>query len=138
MVKIKIGSVYECSDLDDYMDVRGRDLISGLPRNIEISKEEAREALLEPIKIVVDAVKETLEITPPELSADIVEKGIVMTGGGALLHGLDKLLAAETMLSVRPADNPLDCVVLGAGLLLEEIETLKLINNDQRKMRTYK
>jgi rod shape-determining protein MreB len=137
-VKIKIGSVYECTDLDDYMDVRGRDLVSGLPRNIEISKEEAREALLEPIKIVVDAVKETLEITPPELSADIVEKGIILTGGGALLHGLDKLLSEETMLSVRVADNPLDCVALGAGLLLEEIETLKLINNDQRKMRTYK
>ena len=137
-VKIQIGSVYECEDLEYSMDVRGRDLISGLPRNVEITALEAREALFEPIRVVVDAVKETLETTPPELSADIVEKGIVLTGGGAALRGLDKLLSAETMLPVRSAENPLDCVVLGAGLLLEEIETLKIINNDQRRMKNYR
>ena len=137
-VKIQIGSVYACEDLEPYMDVRGRDLISGLPRNVEISAIEAREALSEPIRIVIDAVKETLETTPPELSADIVEKGIVLTGGGAALQGLDKLLSAETMLPVRVAANPLDCVVMGAGLLLEEIETLKILNNDQRRMKNYR
>ena len=132
-VKISIGSVYPCEDLPAEMDVKGRDLVSGLPRNVVITAEEVREALSEPIKIVVDAVKETLENTPPELSADIVEKGIILTGGGALLKGLDRLLSAETMLPVRIADNPLDCVVLGAGILLEEIETLKLINNDSKR-----
>ena len=137
-VKIKIGSVYDCEELEPYMDVRGRDLISGLPRNVEISAIEAREALSEPIKVVIDSVKETLESTPPELSADIVERGIILTGGGAALKGLDKLLSAETMLPVRAAENPLDCVVLGAGLLLEEIETLKIINNDQRRMKNYR
>lgn len=137
-VKINIGSVYECEDIPSSMDVRGRDLISGLPRNITVTVDEIREALSEPIKVVVDAVKETLESTPPELSADIVEKGIVLTGGGAMLRGLDKLLAYETRLPVRVADNPLDCVVLGAGMLLEEIETLKLLNNDRKKARNYK
>ena len=137
-VKITIGSVYDCDGIPEEMDVRGRDLVSGLPRNITVSAEEIREALSEPIRIVVDAVKETLESTPPELSADIVEKGIVLTGGGALLRGLDKLLSAETMLPVRVADNPLDCVVLGAGILLEEIETLKLINGDRKKVKNYK
>lgn len=132
-VKISIGSVYPCEDLPAEMDVKGRDLVSGLPRNVVITAEEVREALGEPIKVVVDAVKETLENTPPELSADIVEKGIILTGGGALLKGLDRLLSAETMLPVRIADNPLDCVVLGAGILLEEIETLKLINNDSKR-----
>ncbi len=132
-VKISIGSVYPCEDLPAEMDVKGRDLVSGLPRNVVITAEEVREALSEPIKVVVDAVKETLENTPPELSADIVEKGIILTGGGALLKGLDRLLSAETMLPVRIADNPLDCVVLGAGILLEEIETLKLINNDSKR-----
>ena len=137
-VKITIGSVYDCDGIPEEMDVRGRDLVSGLPRNITVSAEEIREALSEPIRIVVDAVKETLESTPPELSADIVEKGIVLTGGGALLRGLDKLLSAEKMLPVRVADNPLDCVVLGAGILLEEIETLKLINGDRKKVKNYK
>ena len=137
-VKIKIGSVYDCDDLMPEMDVRGRDLVSGLPRNVIITSDEAREALSEPIRTVVDAVKEALEQTPPELSADIVEKGITLTGGGALLKGLDRLLAYETGLPVRIADAPLDCVVLGAGVLLEEIETLKLIDNDKNKMNKYR
>lgn len=137
-VKIRIGSVYECEDLEEKMDVRGRDLVSGLPRNIEITALEIREALMDPIRIIIDAVKETLETTPPELSADIVDKGIILTGGGALLKGLTSILSKETMLPVRAAANALDCVVLGAGLLLEEIETLKIINNDQRKMRNYR
>lgn len=137
-VKIKIGSVYDCEDIMPEMDVRGRDLVSGLPRNVVITSDEAREALSEPIRTVVDAVKEALEQTPPELSADIVEKGITLTGGGALLKGLDRLLAYETGLPVRIADTPLDCVVLGTGVLLEEIETLKLIDNDKNKVNKYR
>ncbi|MBQ7792639.1 MAG: rod shape-determining protein MreB, partial [Clostridia bacterium] len=137
-VKIRIGSVYECTGLEDTMDVRGRDLISGLPRNIEITALEVREALEEPIRIIIDAVKETLETTPPELAADIVEKGITLTGGGALLRGLDALLTSETMLPVKAAENALDCVVLGAGLLLEEIDVLKILNNDRRQMKHYR
>ncbi len=137
-VKIQIGSVYECEDIIPEMDVRGRDLVSGLPRNIIITAKEAREALSEPIRVVVDAVKETLESTPAELSADIVENGIILTGGGALLRGLDKLLNAETQLPVRVAESALDCVVLGTGMLLEEIDTLKLINNDKNKVKNYR
>ncbi len=137
-VKIRIGSVYECAGLEDTIDVRGRDLISGLPRNIEITALEVREALEEPIRIIIDAVKETLETTPPELAADIVEKGITLTGGGALLRGLDALLTKETMLPVKAAENALDCVVLGAGLLLEEIDVLKILNNDRRQMKHYR
>ncbi len=137
-VKIRIGSVYECAGLEDAIDVRGRDLISGLPRNIEITALEVREALEEPIRNIVDAVKETLETTPPELAADIVEKGITLTGGGALLRGLDSLLTNETMLPVKAAENALDCVALGAGLLLEEIDVLKMLNNDRRQMKHYR
>lgn len=138
MVKIRIGSVYECSGIEDSIDVRGRDLVSGLPRNVEITAVEVRKALEEPIGIIIDAVKETLETTPPELAADIVEKGITLTGGGALLRGLDALLNAETMLPVKAAENPLDCVALGAGLLLEEIDVLKMLNNDRRQMKHYR
>ena len=137
-VKIRIGSVYEYAGLEETMDVRGRDLISGLPRNIEITALEVREALQDPIRIIIDAVKETLETTPPELAADIVEKGITLTGGGALLKGLDTLLTSETMLPVKAAENALDCVVLGAGLLLEEIDVLKMLNNDRRQMKHYR
>lgn len=137
-VKIRIGSVYECPGMEDAVDVRGRDLISGLPRNIEITALEVREALEEPIKHIVDAVKETLENTPPELAADIVGKGITLTGGGALLRGLDTLLAKETMLPVKAAENALDCVAMGAGLLLEEIDVLKMLNNDRRQMKHYR
>ena len=137
-VKIRIGSVYDYAGLEETMDVRGRDLISGLPRNIEITALEVREALQDPIRIIIDAVKETLETTPPELAADIVEKGITLTGGGALLKGLDALLTSETMLPVKAAENALDCVVLGAGLLLEEIDVLKMLNNDRRQMKHYR
>ena len=124
--------------MEDAIDVRGRDLISGLPRNIEITALEVRESLEEPISNIVDAVKETLESTPPELAADIVEKGITLTGGGALLRGLDSLLTKETMLPVKAAENALDCVALGAGLLLEEIDVLKMLNNDRRQMKHYR
>ena len=109
------------------MDVRGRDLLSGLPRTIRMTSTEIREAMAEPIQAIVEAVKQTLERTPPELAADIVDRGIVLTGGGALLRGMDRLLAEETGMPVTLTDDPLSDVVLGTGRALEEIETLRKV-----------
>ena len=100
------------------MDVRGRDLIAGLPKTITITSEEIREALQEPVQSIVDAAKITLENTPPELSADLIDRGIVMAGGGSLLRNLDKRIAEETGLPVHVADDPLTAVVLGTGQAL--------------------
>ena len=105
------------------MEVRGRDLISGLPRKTTITSSEIREAIQDPINSIVEAVKTTLESTPPELSADIYDRGIVLAGGGALLEGLDLLLNRETSMPVHIANDPLSCVVLGTGRVLEEIDT---------------
>ena len=101
------------------MDIKGRNLIDGLPKNIEISSEEVREALTESLNTIVDAIKGTLESTPPELAADIIDHGIMLTGGGALLRGLDRLVSQETKMIVHVAENPLDCVVDGTGKRLE-------------------
>lgn len=120
-VKVNIGSVYPLKQ-ELSMEVKGRDLISGLPKTIVITSDEIREALSDPIKLVIDAIKTTLEQIPAELSADLVDKGIVLSGGGALLRGLDDLIRKETELPVIIAENPLDCVALGAGKYLEEIE----------------
>lgn len=135
-VKIAIGSACKFADTEPSMEVRGRDLLSGLPRNLEITAEEIREALTEPVRTIVDAVKTTLETTPPELSADIVDRGITLTGGGAFLKGLNTLLSKETLLPVYIAEDPLDCVAKGAGMLLEEIDTLKAIQSDKRSRST--
>ncbi len=105
------------------MDVRGRDLISGLPRSANITSAEIREAIQDPINAIVEAVKVTLEGTPPELSSDIYERGIVLAGGGALLEGLDKLLSRETSMPVYIAPDPLSCVVIGTGKMLEELDS---------------
>jgi rod shape-determining protein MreB len=102
------------------MEVKGRDLVSGIPRAIKIRSEEIREALREPVNAIVVAVKRALEQTPPELAADIVDAGIVMTGGGSMLKGLDALLREETNLPIVVADNPRECIVLGAGKVLED------------------
>jgi len=134
-IKINIGSVYRFSEEEPVMDVRGRDSLTGLPRNILVSADEIREALSEPIEVVVDAVKSTLETTPPELSADIVIRGITITGGGAFLRGLDKLLSARTLLPVYIAEDPLDCVAKGAGMLLEQIDVLKALQMDKKNRR---
>lgn len=134
-IKINIGSVYRFSEEEPVMDVRGRDSLTGLPRNIIVSADEIREALSEPIEVVVDAVKSTLETTPPELSADIVIRGITITGGGAFLRGLDKLLSARTLLPVYIAEDPLDCVAKGAGMLLEQIDVLKALQMDKKNRR---
>lgn len=101
------------------MEVKGRNLMDGLPKNIVITAEEVREALNDPLMQIVDAIRSTLEKTPPELSADIIDSGIMLTGGGALLRGLDHLIARETNMPVNVAENPLDCVVAGTGKRLE-------------------
>ncbi|MBM3335487.1 rod shape-determining protein, partial [Candidatus Sumerlaeota bacterium] len=112
--------------------IKGRDLIAGLPRTVQVSSEEIREALAEPINTIVDAVKNTLERTPPELAADIMDGGIVMAGGGSQLQGLDTLLHAETGLPVRLADNPETAIVLGTGKVLESIELLGRLDGMRR------
>jgi len=116
-IKIRIGSAYPLEE-ELSMDVRGRDLISGLPKTISVTSVEIREALHEPVQTIVDASKSTLEQTPPELAADLIDRGIVMAGGGALLRGLDKRIAEETGLPVHIANDPLTAVVLGTGQML--------------------
>src|SRR5690348_14347490 len=103
------------------MEIRGRDLLSGLPKTISVSEEEVKEALTDTVNSIIDAVKVTLEKCPPELSADIMDRGIVLTGGGALLRNLDKLLTSETGMPVIVAENPLDCVAIGTGEALDNI-----------------
>ncbi len=125
-IKLEIGSAFEMAE-EMSMEVRGRDLITGLPKNIFITSQEIRRALDEPLTSIVDAIKTTLEKTPPELSADIMERGITLTGGGALLRGLDRLIELETGMPVNIAQTPLDCVVLGTGKVLEEIDILKKV-----------
>ena len=120
-IKISLGSAYPLKD-ELEMQVKGRDQVMGLPKIITITSEEIREALREPVSAIVAAVRETLERTPPELSADIVDRGVVLAGGGALLRGLDQLLAKETGLHVTVAEDPLTSVVLGTGKFLEELK----------------
>ncbi len=117
-IKIQIGSAFPYEG-EGEMEVRGRNLLDGLPKNITITAEEVREALTDPVNAIVDAVRSTLERTPPELSADIIENGITLTGGGALLRGLDTLISRETGMPVQVAEDPLDCVVNGTGKSLD-------------------
>ncbi len=123
-IKIAIGNAYKPKS-EDTLEVRGRDLVSGLPKTLRLTAEETREALAEPVSMIVDCVKSVLEKTPPELAADIVDRGIVMTGGGALLNGLDKLINFETGIPTYLAEDPLSCVALGTGKALESLETLQ-------------
>ncbi len=123
-IKIRIGSAYPLEQ-ELQMEVRGRDLIAGLPKTISISSEEIREALQEPVNAMVEKVKSVLEITPPELAADIIERGITLTGGGALLRGLDRLIGSVTGLEVHVADDPLSCVAIGCGRALEEFGAIR-------------
>lgn len=120
--KFEVGSAFP-SDRPRSMEVRGRDLLSGLPRSATITSDEIRDAIQEPVNAIVEAVKVTLETTPPELAADIMERGIVLAGGGALLEGLDRLISRETLMPVHIAADPLSCVVIGTGRVLEEINT---------------
>ena len=123
-LKMEIGSALPLDKLES-MEVRGRDLVSGLPKTLAITSDEVTEALSDTVSSIVDAVKITLEKCPPELSADIMDRGIVLTGGGALLRNLDKLLARETGMPVLVAENPLDCVVIGTGRALDNIGLFK-------------
>ncbi len=123
-VKIALGSAWPLQE-ELHAEIRGRDLVTGLPKTIVTTTEEIREAIEEPVSAVVDAVKVTLDKTPPELAADIMETGIVLAGGGALLHGFDARLQHETGMPIVIADNPLACVAIGSGQSLEEFEALK-------------
>jgi rod shape-determining protein MreB len=129
-IKIKLGSAYPMGGERRTMEVKGRDLIDGIPKTIVIGDDEIREALREPIMTIVEAVRTALERTPPELAADIVDRGIVLTGGGALLKNLDKRLREETGLPVSIADDPLTSVVMGTGKLLTDFDLLRKVSLD--------
>jgi len=125
-IKITVGSAYPIDD-DAEMEVRGLHLLSGLPRTVKVKSAEIRESMAEPLAVIVDAVKRTLERTPPELAADIIDRGIMLAGGGALLKGLDTLISHETGIVVHVAADPLSCVVLGTGRVLENFKQLERV-----------
>lgn len=132
-IKITIGSAFP-KPKEETIEVRGRDLVTGLPKTIKVNSEEIREALAEPVNSILDAIKVTLEKSPPELAADIMDRGIVMTGGGALLYGLDKLINHETGMPVHIAENPMECVALGTGKALEELDLLRRVQVLSKKV----
>lgn len=134
-VKIHIGTAHLDVQVEDEFEVRGRDIMSGLPKNIVLKPHETYEALHEPVQAVVAAVKRVLEQTPPELASDIIDKGLVMTGGGSLLRGLDRLISDETGVPVVIAEDARSCVAIGTGMALEDIDRLQgsLITNDNSR-----
>jgi rod shape-determining protein MreB len=132
-VKLEIGSAYPMHE-EVQAEIRGRDMISGLPKTVVLSSEEVREALEEPVSQIIDAVKSTLDKTPPELASDIMDRGIVLAGGGSLLNGLDERLRAETEMPIHIAESPLTCVAVGSGRSLEEFEVLRK-TSDRRRAR---
>jgi rod shape-determining protein MreB and related proteins len=128
-IKINIGTVFSSKregeeEFANEMNIRGRDMVSGLPRTITVTSKEIEGALKESVAVIVQAAKNVLEKTPPELSADIIDRGVIITGGGALLHGMDQLLAEELRVPVFKAENPMDCVAVGTGLMLENIDRI--------------
>ncbi|MEW6081464.1 MAG: rod shape-determining protein [Bacillota bacterium] len=135
-IKVGLGSAYLEKDeqRSETMDVRGRDLVTGLPKTLSLTAEEIQEALQDPIGAIMEAIKVTLERTPPELAADIMDKGIVVTGGGSLLRGFDRLVSEETGMPVHLSEEPLLCVVKGTGKVLEELDTLKKVLVSPRKL----
>ena len=126
-IKIKVGSAYPSDDDQTTMDVRGLHMLSGLPRTVTIKSAEIRESMAEPLAVIVEAVKRTLERTPPELAADIIDRGIMLAGGGALLKGIDTLISHETGIVTHIAADPLSCVVLGTGRVLENFKQLERV-----------
>jgi rod shape-determining protein MreB len=122
-IKISIATVFPGSR-SEKIDIRGRDMVSGLPQTITVSSEEIEEALRESVQVIVQAAKSVLERTPPELSSDIIDRGVILTGGGALLHGMDQLLAEELKVPVLIAEQPMDCVAIGTGIMLDHIDRL--------------
>ncbi|MBQ2752511.1 MAG: rod shape-determining protein [Firmicutes bacterium] len=133
-LKIRIGCAFPKA-VNNSLSIRGRDLSTGLPKTITVTSMEAMEAISEPVSSIIDTIKTTLETTPPELAADIMEDGITLSGGGALLSGLDKLIEKETDMKVNIANEPLNCVAKGTGIVLEHIDTLKSVLLTPRKLR---
>ena len=133
-LKIRIGCAFPKA-VNNSLSIRGRDLSTGLPKTITVTSMEAMEAISEPVSSIIDTIKTTLETTPPELAADIMEDGITLSGGGALLSGLDKLIEKETDMKVNIANEPLNCVAKGTGMVLEHIDTLKSVLLTPRKLR---
>ena len=125
-IKMALGSAYPAQD-EPHAEIRGRDLVSGLPKTVVISSAEVRKAIEEPVNLIVDAIKNTLDKCPPELAGDVMDRGIALTGGGALLRGLESRIREETGMPVEVADNPLDSVVLGTGKCVEDFETLRQV-----------
>ena len=136
-IKIKIGSAFppEHAENEMTMEIKGRDLVAGLPKTLTITSQEVREALLEPVNTIVESVRITLERCPPELAADLVDRGLVLAGGGALLRGLDDLLKQETGLPVHVAEDPLSAVAEGTGKVLSEIKFLRQVASSDRSWR---
>ncbi|MFA7467949.1 MAG: rod shape-determining protein [Desulfotomaculaceae bacterium] len=132
-IKIELGTAYPFNTIETY-EIRGRDLVSGLPKTIEITSEEIHKALSEPVYSILDAIKNTLELTPPELAADIMDRGIVMAGGGSLLRGLDRLVCEQTGMPVHMAEDPLLAVAYGTGRVLENIEILRKVLIHPKKL----
>lgn len=131
-IKVTIGSALPEKE-EQTMEIRGRDMVSGLPKTLKLTAGEINSAMKDPINAIVEAIKVTLEKTPPELAADIMDRGIVMTGGGALMDGFDRLISKETGMPVVVADDTLDCVVLGAGKVLKEMDLLKRISINNKR-----
>jgi rod shape-determining protein MreB len=125
-IKVQIGSAFDFGE-EREMEVKGRDLVSGIPKTVTVHSQEVRECIQEPIQAIVEAVRRALEITPPELASDIVDRGIVMTGGGALIRGLDRLLQHETNLPIHVDEEPLTCVVRGAGRILDDFTKYRTV-----------
>jgi rod shape-determining protein MreB len=135
-VKLEIGSAWPMpSEVE--AEVRGRDMLTGLPKTVVLASEEVRRALDEPVVQIIDAIKSTLDKTPPELAADIMDRGIVLAGGGSLLHGLDERLRTETQMPVHVADSPLTCVAVGSGRSLEEFEAIHRSSRNRNGRRRF-
>ena len=130
-VKLEIGSAYPMED-EVQAEIRGRDMVSGLPKTVVLTSEEIRAALEEPLVQIIDAVKATLDRTPPELASDIMDRGIMLAGGGSLLQGLDERLREETQMPAHLAESPLTCVAVGSGRSLEEFEVIHRTNKNSR------
>ena len=121
-IKMTIGTVFSAAGRDEEMDIRGRDMVTGLPRTVKVNSKEIEQALRESVALIIQSAKNVLEKTPPELSADIIDRGVILTGGGALLHGIDQLLMEELKVPVFIAENPMDCVAVGTGIMLDNID----------------
>jgi rod shape-determining protein MreB len=133
-VKLEIGSAYPMAE-EVQAEIRGRDMVTGLPKTVVITSEEVRAALEQPLSQIIDAVKETLDRTPPELASDIMDRGIMLAGGGSLLQGLDERLREETQMPSHIAESPLTCVAVGSGRSLEEFEVIHRTSKNSRNRR---